>query len=61
MDNATALTIWEKVLDNLRSELRPNIYDSFIKSLVPLSLENNTLTLLVDEDFKKKEEKARLS
>lgn len=53
MDNATALTIWEKVLDNLRSELRPNIYDSFIKSLVPLSLENNTLTLLVDEDFKK--------
>lgn len=53
MDNTTALTIWEKVLDNLKTELRPNIYDSFIKSLVPVSLENNTLTLLVDEDFKK--------
>lgn len=53
MDNTNVLTIWEKVLDNLRTELRPNIYDSFIKSLVPLSLENNTLTLLVDEDFKK--------
>ena len=53
MDNTTVLSIWEKVLDNLRNELRPNIFDSFIKSLIPVSLENNTLTLLVDEEFKK--------
>lgn len=53
MEKKDVLSVWEKVLRNLKSELRPNIFDSFIKPLVPLSLEKNTLILQVDEDFKK--------
>jgi chromosomal replication initiator protein len=53
MEKRDALSIWEKVLHNLKSELRPNIFDSFIKPLVPLSIDKNTLILQVDEDFKK--------
>ena len=46
--------IWEYAINGLKEDLRPNIFESYIRILKPVSIKNDTFYLQVDEDFKKK-------
>ncbi len=51
MSELQAVDLWNKACRNLQDVLRKDVYSRWISVIKPLSLENGTLTLGVDNDF----------
>lgn len=51
MTTHNASSLWEKAEHSLKEVLHPDVFERWIAVIRPESLENNTLTLLVDNDF----------
>ncbi|MBI4054806.1 MAG: chromosomal replication initiator protein DnaA [Elusimicrobia bacterium] len=47
----TAESVWEQVLSSIKNDLNPELFDLWVKPIVPKNLENNLLTLQVPNKF----------